>query len=79
MRDGGDRARRGAGTRRAPLRGTVESPGGTADHWFRRGAALGGRGTRECERTLAWRVDPATPRTEDNGRLFYILRIAARF
>ena len=33
----------------------LEVPCGEADRWFRRGAALGGRGARECERTLAWR------------------------
>lgn len=34
----------------------LELPCEEADRWFRRGAALGGRGARECERTLAWRA-----------------------
>lgn len=33
----------------------LEPPCEEADLRFRRGAALGGRGARECERTLAWR------------------------
>ena len=33
----------------------LELPCEEADLWFRRGVALGGRGARECERTLAWR------------------------
>ena len=34
----------------------LEVPCEEADRWFRRGSALGGRGARECGRTLAWRA-----------------------
>ncbi len=58
------RARRSGGTEtrlRFLDRGRhfLELPCDEADRWFRRGAALGGRGARECERTLAWRAAAA--------------------
>jgi len=45
----------------------LEVPCEEADRWFRRGAALGGRGARECGRTLAWRAAGRRAAATGNG------------
>lgn len=45
----------------------LEVPCEEADRWFRRGAALGGRGARECESTLAWRAAGRRAAATGNG------------